>query len=294
VRGWLSATINHKRKNLHPLYQLLLIGFLCGSVNLFLKAKKSNPFGDGPWKCYNKFCGNYNHEVIYHVQLESEKRASGIFSCEYCGFTYLRSKGDCGRYSRVIRYGELFKRKLEAEFCEMKSFHNVFKTSGLWHDTAQRLYQIYLETGNCDLIDDENMDNRYRRNKLIEYLQDNPSATRNMIRKNLYKDYVWLQKYDRNWVLQVIPKRITYKPPGNKGLLVNWEKRDEKLLQELILRNEEFLKLHGESLTPQTIVRIIGRANYEVNLHKLPNTHNFIKTLLEVSYCSSQPSQYTF
>lgn len=282
VKGWLIATLNHKsRKKMHPVYHLLLIGFLCESVNEFLGAEKFNPFGEGPWKCFNKFCAYFNQNVILDVRNDFQNRKNAIFSCEHCGFTYLASVAGIKkyRYYRVTEYGAIFKTRLEELFSRL-NISSVSKACGINYYTVKRFHEIYKETGSCNTIDSTELSYQHRRNVIIEYLKENPNVTRSEVKKLLAKEYLWLEKFDRVWLGQVIPKRLTKKPPGSKNRgKVNWKQRDLELSKKLELRNQESLRLYGKSLAPNGIKRIIGKANYEINLHKLPRTKSIVVTL---------------
>ncbi len=106
----------------HPLHHLLLIQFICGSIQeLFTQPLYSfNPFGDKPWPCLNPLCSSYKQDVIasYHMTRDaSPARPIATFSCPLCGFAYSRSGPDTGdnarfRVGKVSHYGDVWESQL--------------------------------------------------------------------------------------------------------------------------------------------------------------------------------------
>lgn len=119
--NWLKAIIRKPKKVVHPIRNVLLILFLCGSVNEFLKANKLNikPFGNGPWPCLNPAADHYKVDVITKCIITPDyksRKPVGTFKCS-CGFIYSRkgpdlSKDDKYRIGKIKQFGDVWQTKL--------------------------------------------------------------------------------------------------------------------------------------------------------------------------------------
>jgi hypothetical protein len=75
-----------------PIHHILIIIKLADSLGNFLMGSKPyEPFGPGPWPCFNPACEHFNNKVIQSVELIIKPNLSvfyGVFKC-CCEFTYL-------------------------------------------------------------------------------------------------------------------------------------------------------------------------------------------------------------
>ncbi|CAM4322412.1 TnsD family Tn7-like transposition protein [Paenibacillus typhae] len=79
------------RKELDPLFYILLMIYFSGSVFQFLEQEfEYAPFGNGPWKCLNRVCKYYEKHVIKSVEISFIKggRPWALFCCNECGCKY--------------------------------------------------------------------------------------------------------------------------------------------------------------------------------------------------------------
>jgi hypothetical protein len=99
TKNWFSKIFN---KYTHPLRYLLIIIFLYGGLNEYLKGKEemkslseeSLPFGEGPWPCLNPVHSDYKKNVINDCEIKKcshTKKIIGVFKCQ-CGFIYSKKK----------------------------------------------------------------------------------------------------------------------------------------------------------------------------------------------------------
>jgi hypothetical protein len=104
----------HMRRNI--LIYLLLMRYLSGSVASFLSHSPPEysltlPFGNGPWKCVNNICPNYQKRVISNCFRKSHEWITGIFTCPHCGLIYTRKgypKEENEEQYSIDTRGELF------------------------------------------------------------------------------------------------------------------------------------------------------------------------------------------
>ncbi|MEK5357984.1 TnsD family Tn7-like transposition protein [Paenibacillus sp. FSL L8-0709] len=79
------------RKDLDPLFYILLMIYFSGSVTKFLEQEfEYAPFGKGPWKCLNRVCRYYEKRVIKSIDISFIKggRPWALFCCNECGCKY--------------------------------------------------------------------------------------------------------------------------------------------------------------------------------------------------------------
>lgn len=124
--SWLAVATRKARRAVHPLRQLLLIRFLFGSFECFLKQRGTNysPFGDGPWPCLNQAADHYRELLIRNVRItrcSDTGKPVGTFICS-CGFAYSRrgpdeQPEDRFRIGRIKAFGHVWKNQL-ADYLE--------------------------------------------------------------------------------------------------------------------------------------------------------------------------------
>ncbi|NHN35326.1 hypothetical protein G9U52_37090 [Paenibacillus sp. S3N08] len=124
--SWLALSTRTPRWAIHPLRQLLLIGFLYGSFRAFHERSndEGSPFGNGPWPCLNKAADHYKDFIITQciiTRCSDSGRPVGTFMCS-CGFSYSRRGPDQSEDDKFYRG-------------RIKSFGSV------WVDRLQRCIQ---------------------------------------------------------------------------------------------------------------------------------------------------------
>lgn len=119
---------------------------------------------------------------------------------------------------------------------------------------------------------------RLKWNKLMKEFK-NESKTQ--IRKRDISTYTWLYKYDNEWLKKNSP---TKKIGSRKEKLIDWNKRDEEILEEakkVIKELEETLE-KPKRITLTLIGKLINRETLiGRHLSKLPKTKEFIENNLE-------------
>ena len=121
-----------------------------------------------------------------------------------------------------------------------------------------------------------------RRTKWIQLMELYKDDTTTSLRKYDMSTYTWLYKHDNEWLKHNLPKR---KSRGNgNNHAINWDKRDEEILEESKLAVKEILKLKEkpERITISLIGRRIGK-QYVLSkqMDKLQKTKQFIESNLE-------------
>lgn len=117
------------------------------------------------------------------------------------------------------------------------------------------------------------------RNKWIDIVKDNPSASRTELKEVGKGNYTWLYRHDRDWLQKTLPP---LKIKTGQKSFVDWKKRDEVCLEKSKIAVEEILKYEGKPVRVcrATIRRHLG-LNTWFNNKKLVKTHEYILEVKE-------------
>lgn len=286
--NWVKVLTRNSTRHVHPLRHLLMLLYLKQDVgNLIVD---NGPFGKGPYPCLNRVAGHYNKLVISSVKVTNDSKSKtpiGTFRCT-CGFVYAR-KGpdntveDQYRIGRVKAFGPVWSRKLKELIISGRSIRSIAKELGVDSKTVKK----YTENPSRKSVSTVKLARlEPYRNDISKIMRTQPQLTRTKIREQLYKQYMYLYRYDKEWLMANLPIQGKCTVPNK---IVDWNARDREYVQRI-------KALHQQLLTMEKPVRItnslIGKrlgitANLERNLAKLPNT----KALLDVITESVQSFQ---
>jgi hypothetical protein len=150
--SWLTDIVRLQRKAFHPLYHILLRGFLAASpesARLFRSARASLAFGPGPWPCRNRLADHFGEPVADALSISRNKETTiGTISCR-CGCVYWRSLSPDGRMGppRYRCYGRLLKPALERLAVPGAYLRAVARELGIDRNAVQReAASLCLET----------------------------------------------------------------------------------------------------------------------------------------------------
>ncbi|MDP7981249.1 TnsD family Tn7-like transposition protein [Bacillus multifaciens] len=243
LKRWISSAV--KGKYVHPLRHILLILFLCDTLQEFFKNDYEYcPFGKGPWKCINPV---FNHDDAYcitNVEIshnQHTKRAVGLFKCD-CDFHYLCDEPmedkefDIKNFKvkRIHQFGKAWDNTLIKMVKEKQTLNYMSQRLGVSTKKikieAKRLELdgywsnkgLYVGKGKM-----ENQRDYYK--EIKEFYKKHPMATRKQIAKERSAAYRWLIKNDRMWFEENMPTTL---PTGYRNR-VDWSERDERLLRDI-------------------------------------------------------------
>ncbi|WMT40494.1 TnsD family Tn7-like transposition protein [Paenibacillus sp. D2_2] len=256
---WLHKIIRTPGEIIHPLRHLLIMKFL-GDIPDNLANHSDLPFGEEPWPCLNKAAGHYQLDIIEECKISrcsNTGRPIGTFHCS-CGFVYSRTSPDQSlddkyRIGRIKEFGQVWYTKLREVNQANLSLRQKAKELGVDPGTVK--------------------------NQLL--------VMKNFDVKKLTKNIVEQPKQ----IPRVVPVKIDVENPElstNKLTRINWEKRDELLLDAVI----KAVNLINNSSIPQRIsVAAIKRALSKEalsetaikNLTKLPKTSSYIKKCIDTT-----------
>ncbi|WP_161974964.1 TnsD family Tn7-like transposition protein, partial [Bacillus timonensis] len=288
--NWLASIVRKHRKVFHPIRHILIIMLLNGGLkNFYNKKHQFLPFGNGPWPCLNPAHKLYRKKVIRKASITTGSKTKmpvGTFGCS-CGFVYSRSgpdknENDQFKRGRIIKFGPLWKDKLLSLTKEGLSIRKVALKLGVDSRTVKSQL-LLINTENVQ----EKKTNSIKLNKNREIwkslIVSNPGMSVKQLRGLNNTVYMWLYRYDNQWLSEVsikIKNRIII-----KNERIDWQQRDSDLLIEIKGIIGEW-KL-GDKEKPIKITKT-GIANKTLKPHlilgkedKIPNSTKFIKTVVE-------------
>lgn len=207
TNNWLqNAVTNYNRQGIHPFRHLLLIYFFEQDIDSFLDIKEDEgPFGKGPWPCLNVAASHYKEHVITEVSVTKREKTNviiGKFKCS-CGFEYTRTgpqKDESEKWvrSRITAYGEVW----EAKFNELLNLNMHSKDIALALGISESTVRNKISVKNKSPQRTEEY-----RNKLLEWVENNPNGSRKQFQAEFKKVFTYLYKNDSKWLDTYLPSK---------------------------------------------------------------------------------------
>lgn len=247
--NWISLILLNRKEKSHPVRYILLINFLFGNLDDFAKYnKKFLPFGKSPWPCLNPVCKNYKKNVIKSLHIKHNNcNYCAIFTCT-CGFSYsiigpIINKNEFYKSYHVVDYGHLWKDTFK-DLLLNKHYRKVeIKKYMHCGKYIVSKFANKLKPSNKNLKFTTSIDHRYLseseiieyKNSIINYINNNPGATRSNIQKHLSKQYSTLLINHREWFEKNMP--LKQKKELNcqvRNTYKTWHEKDLRLSKKLI------------------------------------------------------------
>ncbi len=301
--NWLKDITRKQKKIIHPLRHILFINFLCGNIeDFFITEVEYHAFGKGPWPCLNIASDHYKKDTIKKCIITSDYKSRlpvGTFECT-CGFTYSRkgpdeNNEDRYKIGRIKRFGHVWEQKLykliserrnsinalSNEFnCDPKTIVKYAKKLGV----SDHLNTNMKIVDNCVAVNYSIKENNNYKQELLDYISKHPGMNRTDIRKDLSKQYIWLYRHDKEWLMDNLPiccdmKKVDYKSDQR----VNWQERDIQICNvikeeyEDIIRSDKLIRITRSLLGKRT-----GYSSMiEKCIKKLPLTNLLLEQICE-------------
>lgn len=296
--NWLRVITRDLKRTVHPIRHLLFINFLEEDIVEFFKDinKEFDPFGEGPWMCLNSAADHYKQRVVTDLKITEDYKTRvpvGTFTCE-CGFVYSR-KGpdktvqDKYKVGRIKNFGPVWENKLKGYLEENK--YGLREIARLMHCDPKTILKFdrvlkinYFNSCSKTIENNKKIirhdETEVYKGNILKIIKENPTLSRTKIRELCKKEYVYIYRRDKKWLLDILPHKIKKDNNGNK---VDWNKRDEEIL---ILVKKKYEELLNGEVPVRITVSSIGKsaeilAVLEKNLHKLPETEKFLKEIIE-------------
>ena len=299
---WIKRIIERKQHFQHPLYHMLLMRFLSGSVSKFFTDAKEKPpeylpFGISPYPCRNYVCEYHLQDVIQQIVItRANGEAQATFSCPHCGFAY-RRKGKVPKERQY--YGQInivdYGWKWEKEVTMLLYFdESPYKIARDFHCDVRTILTFGVERGilpaerriernpyiPVDLPQeraDFDTQRELYRERWLAAINANPAVTRKELRVLDSKADQWLHLHDAGWLEQ--------NSPPSKKTIPSWADRDDEYLEKITEAIKQILAYPGRP--KQVSIAFIGKQAGIIKPHtrlmsdKLPKTKAFIEKNIE-------------
>lgn len=257
--NWLRNITRKPTNIIHPLRHILFINFLCCLLEDFFQNKASyHPFGNIPWPCLNIAADHYLKDVITNCIITSDYRTRqpvGTFECS-CGFIYSRkgpdSKGeDRYKVGRIKQFGHIWEQKLIELINEEK--YNLKSLSEKMNcdpktivKYAKKLSVIDKINTNMKIKEDsivsQSENNFNYKDELLNFIMRNPGLNRTEIRNSMKKQYIWLYRHDKEWLMENLPTCMGKVEIDNKSnTRVDWNERDKQICESIRTEYEKII-----------------------------------------------------
>lgn len=285
--NWLKVITRNTKRHVHPFRHLLMLYFLELDVDVFVNQKDNvGPFGTGPWPCLNKVAKHYRELVIPSVEVTRDFKSTdpiGTFICS-CGFVYARKGPDLSledrlRIGRVKVFGEVWKSKLKQLFSRKLSTRAIARELGVDSKTVKRYLEGHEVVSNQVKMENKALLEQYK-NEMIEGIRNLPNLSRTALRERFKKQYVFLYRHDKEWLMKNLPIKQKNLVPTKT---VDWDKRDREYIVKIKTIYKDLLaKKRPIRITISAIGKRLGiLANLEHHLDKLSQTKGLLEEITE-------------
>lgn len=285
--NWLKLITRNVKRHVHPFRHLLMLYFLEQDVDDFNKLDTDEgPFGRGPFPCLNRAAAHYQKLVIPTVEVTRDYKTNspiGTFSCS-CGLVYARkgpdqSQEDRLRIGRVKQFGQVWKEKLDQLSNTGLSTRTIARELGVDSKTVERYLSKDVEIYKREAAVDQGLTAQYKKD-IAELIKQFPQLSRTAIRAKCEKQYIFLYRHDKEWLMDVLPskqKKLEFTK------IVNWIKRDLEYTSKIKKLYKDLIELDMPvRITKSIIGKKLGiLANLERHLDKLPKTEKFLSDITE-------------
>lgn len=188
------------------------------------------PFGKGPFPCLNRAALHYHKLVISSVDVTRDYKTNapvGTFKCTY-GFIYSRkgpdkTSEDRFHIGRVKEFGHVWQEKLKQLAKSDISIRAIAREIGVDSKTVKRYLLKSVEVSKETLEYSQELLAKYKQD-IEKIVQEYPQLSRTTLRKKCKKQYMFLYRHDKEWLMSVLPFNQKRQQPT---ITVNWSKRDQ-------------------------------------------------------------------
>nr|WP_071318437.1 TnsD family Tn7-like transposition protein [Anaerobacillus isosaccharinicus]MBA5583999.1 TniQ family protein [Anaerobacillus isosaccharinicus]QOY37584.1 TnsD family transposase [Anaerobacillus isosaccharinicus] len=286
--NWLKVLTRNIKRHVHPIRHLYFLCFLEQDIERFLEevTEDQGPFGTGPWPCLNKAANHYKRPVIKKVTVTRDYKSKapiGTFECT-CGFVYARKgpdqfANDLYHIGRIKVFGNVWKAKLiELEAEQTYSIRALAKMLGVDSKTIKKYLQSEEDKSKSSM--DSTSQLELPRQIVLNGINSHPDHSRTAIRKLFPKEYMYLYRYDKEWLLERLPNKKA--PVQSKGK-IDWYVRDLEYMNKMKALHNELISLEKPvRITKSLIGKRLGIvANLENHLDKLSLTATYLNKICE-------------
>ena len=262
TNNWAQRLVRRRGLTQHPLYHLLLIGFLGLTIQQFFELPEYRlPFGDGPWPCLNRTSQHFGQALITSYEVSATQRNGrtprGTFRCD-CGFAYSRigpDKSEEDRYhiDGYVTFGDEWDNCVRERFYSGKYSRIGFSQE--LHVAPNTLQRQLLRLGLSSKpyrravtqdrrrkhVSPQTLTQTRTKNRELFLEAAKIHQGRTAIRNAVSTADTWLRKNDSEWWVANCPSRIFTKRTN----YVDWKDRDSKWASAVLTEAKRILALPG-------------------------------------------------
>lgn len=267
-KGWTYQIDKNKMLAYKPLYHILLMCFLAGSVADFVESNPADtPYGHPPFVCENPICPHYHVDGAEMVAMRYY--GNGVtagFECSHCGMRYRHNKAKHSRELRVIaNYGHLWDSELRRCCADPKITNeqtaNILKCS-MSVLMLQKKKRGLLESA---LYDTEIGPEKYYKDRVSELCEEYDEVTIALLQEKVPGAYSYLGDHHKDW----LRSRIVFENERKHR-----REREEELLDKV---REVALKFTTEGypnrqVTYGYVAGLAGTTRDELRCRRTPNS----------------------
>lgn len=296
--NWLSMIFQKHRKSFHPLRHLLVMQFLGMEITSLFEKEDYSPFGKGPWPCLNVTCKDFHKSVVTSLSLSADydsRTPVGTFTC-HCGFVFSRkgpdkSEKDRYRIGTIKEYGEVWSQalrqcvqdglklteianRLQVDRATVKKYAALLNLEVPWKVPS-------LATKKPLMLEPYEQQLQQRQDAWLKLQEQHPHKSKTELRKLAPDVYAFLYRHENKWLNDHSP---TKKHISVVNKRVDWEKRDEELLQQVqeVLESWNQGAEKKQRISKTAIGRRIGKLSLlQKKADKLPRTMAYIQGVSE-------------
>lgn len=302
--NWLKVITRTPGRAIHPIRHIMFILFLCQSVESFFSVENDIKRLKHKWPCLNPVSEHYKKLVIDNCKVTADYKTRepvGTFTCNICGFVYSRKMNSDDANSkykigRIKEFGSVWKEKLKVLVASNN--YNINQLSIIMSCDPKTVVKYSAKIGLENLIDSEMKDDCNdskcdKENKIINYIEAyrqsvlvyinlNPRCSKQQVRSNLYKEFSYLYRNDREWLQKKMNNLGSQKSHASNSR-VDWESRDNEIVQEIKKILPELINTQNPArITKSSIGKKIGKlALLEHYIDKLPRSKRYLDEILE-------------
>jgi hypothetical protein len=201
--GWTKQVESYKIRSYKPLYHILLMCFLAGSVSKFVESNPADtPYGHPPFVCENPICPHYRIDGATMISIKYYSTGvTAAFECVHCGMCYKHNKAKYSRELRVIvDYGHLWDRELR-RCCQDSEITNDQATEILKCTMSvlmlQKKKRGLLESA---FYDTEMGPEKYYKARVSELCDEHDEVTITLLQEKVPGAYSYLGDHHKDWL----------------------------------------------------------------------------------------------
>ena len=275
---WELQIDKNKMRHYKPLHYILLMCFLAGNVDGFIKSNPADtPYGHSPFVCENPICPHYHIDGAEMVSLKYySSGATAAFECIYCGLRYKHNKAKYSRELRVVAdYGHLWDSELR-RCCKDPKITNeqameILKCS-MNVLLLQKKKRGLLE---APLYDTKIGAEKYYKMRVSELCEEYDDVTIAMLQEKVPGAYSYLGDHDPEWLRSHIVFENERK---------HVREREEFLANKLREVESLFMKngFPKHQVTFGYVAKLIGATRDELrNRNSKPITSSLLERIIE-------------